>query len=101
MFICYRVAKCGTRSILWILKKLSSNLGYELQFAKVREWNVQANNEDEIMSEINNIFKASKRSQVRARHFSFIDLKGRGFDWTPLWFGIIRDPIERVKKEIS
>ena len=79
-----------------MLKTLAPKLGYHLELASVREWNVQAESEDEVMSEIHKILKAQKRSSVRARHFSFIDLKKRGLKWSPQWFGIVREPIERV-----
>ena len=95
----FRVAKCGTRSLLWILKTLGPKLGYHLEITTARaasDWNVQAESEDEVMSEVNKIIKAQKNSFVRARHYSFIDLKKRGLDWSLEWLGIVRDPIERV-----
>ena len=79
------------------MKTLGPKLGYHVELASsVLDKNVQAESEDEVLSEVYKIMKAQKNSFVRARHYSFIDLKKRGLNWSPQWLGIVRDPIERV-----
>ena len=36
------------------------------------------------------------RPMVFIQHYSFIDFNKFGYNWTPDWFNIVRDPVEKV-----
>ena len=91
-----RVAKCGTRSILWILQKLGVTHGFNVEVASFKRDFVQSKNPADIKKEINHIMKAHQNSTVRVRHFSVIEFEKWGIDWKPDWFSIVRHPVDRV-----
>lgn len=91
----FRIAKTGTRSIIYLLLRLSNNLGFQLDVPAFRKEILQ-DNEGGIMKEIKNILNDQKDGYVRTRHYSYIDFKQHGTNWSPIWFSMVRDPVERV-----
>ena len=90
------MAKTGTRTIIKILENLSIKLGYIAETPSFKEETVQGDTND-VMQEIGEIVKSNRNSIIRSRHFSFIDFEKYGFSWTPHWFSMVREPVERVK----
>ena len=39
--------------------------------------------------------------RVWIRHYNFVDFQKYGSDWSPDWFNMVRDPVDRVSIFIS
>ena len=37
---------------------------------------------------------------VKVRHYAFLDFARMGYKWNPDWFSLVRNPIEKVSKNI-
>ncbi len=34
------------------------------------------------------------------QHYNFVDFKKFGSDWSPDWFAVVRDPVEKVSQTV-
>lgn len=50
-----------------------------------------------IQREIEEILIAQDTNHIRARHYSYINFKKYGYKWSPIWFSMVRHPIDRVQ----
>ena len=49
------------------------------------------------MDEAGQLLKTHK-NKIKVRHYSFVDLERLGYEWTPDWFSLVREPIDKVRK---
>ena len=91
-----RVAKTGSQSITRLLFELGKKHGY-LTFPKImpEEKLCDSGNLEGLFAEIDSILKTHS-SMAFVRHYSFIDFAKFGYDWSPDWFTIVRDPVDKV-----
>ena len=76
---------------------MKSHLGFGLDIPHyVRE--TLHDDENGMMKEINQILLAQNKANIRMRHYSFIEFENHGVNWNPSWFSMVRDPIERVRR---
>ena len=61
----------------------------------VRKYECVQDSIDGILHEAGILLKTQKNT-IRVRHYSFIDLESFGYEWTPDWFSLVRDPINKV-----
>ena len=50
------------------------------------------------MEEAGHLLKTHKNN-IKVRHYSFVDLERLGYEWTPDWFSLVREPIDKVRKQ--
>ena len=93
-----RVAKTGTLNMLMLMKSLGVNLGYDvdLGFRLDGTPEILQDDSDGLRKEVDSLVQIHKDT-IKARHYSFFDIRAWGHDWFPEWFSIVRDPIERVR----
>ena len=68
---------------------------YELD-PGVRQYEQVLDSFEGVIKEAGDLLKTQKNI-VKVRHYSFIDLERFGYEWTPDWFSLIRDPIKKVQ----
>ena len=74
---------------------LQDELGYKVSVPEFK-YEILQGDLRVVSKEIKDIQHCHSNGEIRARHFSFIDFHGNGMDWTPDWFSMVRDPVERV-----
>ena len=95
-----RVAKTGSQSFIHLLKKQGEKLGFEV-WPKIVQSESLVDTPKGLAEEIDSVVKM-QRPTVFVRHYSFIDFeKSTGSDWSPDWFNMVRDPIDKVKMVFS
>ena len=94
-----RVAKTGSQSFTHLLIKQGEKLGFNV-WPKIVQSESLVDTSEGLADEIASVIKAEKPT-VFVRHYSFIDFeKNTGSDWSPDWFNIVRDPIDKVRNGI-
>ena len=94
-----RVAKTGSQSFTHLLIKQGEKLGFNV-WPKIVQSESLVDTPEGLADEIASVIKAEKPT-VFVRHYSFIDFeKNTGSDWSPDWFNIVRDPIDKVRSGI-
>ena len=91
-----RIAKTGSRTFVQILSSVGNDLGFQVQ-VPAYSYERTMQEDEEVKEEILEIIKGHENNYIRARHSSFIDFKKHGYKWSPLWFSLVRDPVERVR----
>ena len=104
------IARTGTETFMWILHELKNKFeeSFEIQMPsssgtdrrrpppKTRLRDSYQN----IAAVVNQISTQKDRPLVYARPYNFIDFSEHGSLWTPDYFSIVRDPVEKVSFEI-
>ena len=91
-----RVAKTGSQSFTHLLIKQGEKLGFSV-WPKIVQSESLVDTPEGLADEIASVVKAEKPT-VFVRHYSFIDFeKNTGSTWSPDWFNIVRDPIDKVR----
>ena len=68
---------------------------FKLQVKTNRFDIVSDNNIENVQKEMQAVMKL-RQPTVLARHYAFLDFAKYGHQWSPDFFGIVREPIERV-----
>ena len=89
-----RVAKTGSQSFIKLFFTLAPKLGYEV-FPGVRQVESVLDTIGGLYEDVQSLLKR-QRATIQVRHYSFVDLERFGYDWSPDWFSLVRDPIEKV-----
>jgi len=89
-----RVAKTGSQSIMALFQALAKkNVFFVESVPQKRE--VLIDSEEGLQLKMSNLLHKC-RPMVLIQHYSFIDFGKFGYNWTPDWFNIVRDPVEKV-----
>ena len=91
-----RVAKTGSQSFIALLKKLSHKLGFSVN-PKIYPKETLCDTLEGVVSEVDDATKTNV-PLVIVRHYSFVDFPMYGSMWSPDWFSMVRDPIDKVKQ---
>ena len=90
----FRIAKTGSTSFIALFFKLGAKLGYDVDTGHRQHENVQDDSEG-MFNEVDSILRTHK-PMVKIRHYAFLDFAKLGYQWSPDWFNLVRDPIEKV-----
>nr|XP_039252432.1 uronyl 2-sulfotransferase-like [Styela clava] len=93
-----RVGKCGSRSLLHLVRVLGSMKGF-----KVLSSNDVANvhpNSTEVEKEMKKISSFIKKPTLYDRHIHYLDFKAFGLE-EPIYINMIRDPIRRFSSQYN
>ena len=94
-----RVAKTGTLSMLMLMKSLGVHLGYDVDLGFRLDGSERLQDDhDGLSREVDSLVQTHKDT-IKARHYAFFDVTNWGYNWIPVWFSIVRDPIERVRSK--
>ena len=93
------MAKTGSQSLIRLLVKQGQRLGFEVT-PKIRQVESVADDEQGIADEISHM-SGLFSPNVIVRHYSFIDFEKHLYGWSPDWFNIVRDPIDKVLATIG
>ena len=93
-----RVAKTGTLNMLMLMKSLGVHLGYDVDLGFRLDGSERLQDDhDGLSREVDSLVQTHKDT-IKARHYAFFDVTiWTGYNWIPVWFSIVRDPIERVR----
>ena len=89
-----RVAKTGSQSISALLRALEKKNGFVVEsVASKRELLIDTS--EGLQLQVTKMLHTTT-PMVFIQHYSFIDFSKFGYDWSPDWFNIVRDPVEKV-----
>ena len=89
-----RVAKTGSQSITELFRNLDKKNDYVVESIHLGK-EALIDSDDGLKRKISKLLKIS-RPMVLVQHYSFIDLTKFGYTWSPDWFNIVREPVEKV-----
>ena len=92
-----RIGKCGSRSIIYMTKRLSKLDNYT--FSLSRNFEDEHPSEDQMLKEMKTISEL-KPPVFYNRHIHFLDFKKYGYE-EPIYINIIRDPVERFSSQYN
>ena len=94
-----RVAKTGTLGFMHLLAQLGLKLDYDVRknfgghngtpYEKLQDTS------EGVAKEAQKLV-TTHRNLVQCKHYSLFDFEKLGHSWTPEWFSLVRDPIEKV-----
>lgn len=92
-----RVAKTGSQSIARLLFELGKVHGFILDVKVMlhSEHICDSHNPAGKFNEIDYVLKWNSPVAI-VKHYSYLDFASHGYDWTPDWFSIVRDPVDKV-----
>ena len=86
-------------SFAFLLQSLGYNLGYDIDFGE--RWKDDFfDSEKGIKSDLESYLQIQSNF-VRCRHYSFYDFNKWKYSLVPDWFTLIRDPIQRVRHNMT
>ena len=105
------IARTGTETFMWILHELKkeSEGEFDIQMPS-RAGNdrrspppkiILKDSYKNIQAVVDQISSQNKKPLLYAKPYNFIDFSEHGSLWTPDYFSIVRDPIEKVSLEIT
>ena len=89
-----RVAKTGSKSISELFRNLDKKNDFVVESIHLSK-EASFESDDCLKWKISKLLKIS-RPMVLIQHYSFIDLSKFGYTWSPDWFNIVREPVEKV-----
>nr|XP_039252535.1 uronyl 2-sulfotransferase-like [Styela clava] len=93
-----RVGKCGSRSLLHLVRVLGNMKGFEVFNSK--DVTNDHPNLTEVEKEMRKISRFNKKPTIYDRHIHFLDFKAFGLE-EPIYINMIRDPIQRFSSQYN
>ena len=101
-----RVAKTGSQSITALLHALEKKNGFVVNSKTTFQFydpTTMVTSTRELLIVTPEVLQLQLTKMLRTttpmvfiQHYSFIDFTKFGYDWSPDWFNIVRDPVEKV-----
>ena len=101
-----RVAKTGSQSITALLHALEKKNGFVVNSKTTFQFydpTTMVTTKRELLIDTTEGVQLQLTKMLRTatpmvfiQHYSFIDFSKFGYDWSPDWFNIVRDPVEKV-----
>jgi hypothetical protein len=97
-------ARTGTETFMWLLHKLKSKKqsSFKIHYSSPTQNRLRTAPKTKFMESYDDVHKVTKeilmekRPTVYAKPYNFIDFNKHGSLWSPDYFSIVRDPIEKV-----
>ena len=101
-----RVAKAGSQSITALFHALKKKNGFDVDSRNTVQFydpTTMVTTKRELLIVTPEVLQLQLTKMLRTttpmvfiQHYSFIDFSKFGYDWSPDWFNIVRDPVEKV-----
>ena len=89
-----RVAKTGSQSITALLRALEKKNGFVVDSVNPKR-ELLIDTSEGLQLQLTKMLRTTT-PMVFIQHYSFIDFSKFDYDWSPDWFNIVRDPVEKV-----